>query len=147
MKKFFLVYLFLLVSFSFTKAQSFDKLKNKSTYLNFLPSNQKANDLKPSDIPSKLVLKQMGFSDEEINEAMDYKYSRGKYAKVNQQISDSLTNIDKFNLFFDDTLSVDSTIYPDADWTKPTNFTSSILDVINSTTFTTATQYKIKSKK
>ena len=42
---------------------------------------------------------------------------------------------------------VDSTIYPDADWTKPTNFTSSILDVINSTTFTTATQYKIKSKK
>ncbi len=114
MKKFFLVYLFLLVSFSFTKAQSFDKLKNKSTYLNFLPSNQKANDLKPSDIPSKLVLKQMGFSDEEINEAMDYKYSRGKYAKVNQQISDSLTNIDKFNLFFDDTLSVDSTIYPRA---------------------------------
>ena len=114
MKKFFLVYLFLLVSFSFTKAQSFDKLKNKSTYLNFLPSNQQANDLKPSDIPSKLVLKQMGFSDEEINEAMDYKYSRGKYAKVNQQISDSLTNIDKFNLFFDDTLSVDSTIYPRA---------------------------------
>ena len=114
MKKFFLVYLFLLVSFSFTKAQSFDNLKNKSTYLNFLPSNQKANDLKPSDIPSKLVLKQMGFSDEEINEAMDYKYSRGKYAKVNQQISDSLTNIDKFNLFFDDTLSVDSIIYPRA---------------------------------
>ena len=114
MKKFFLVYLFLFVSFSFSKAQSFDKLKNKSTYLNFLPSNLQANDLKPSDIPSKLVLKQMGFSDEEINEAMDYKYNRGKYAKVNQQISDSLTNIDKFNLFFDDTLSVDSTIYPRA---------------------------------
>jgi len=42
---------------------------------------------------------------------------------------------------------VDSTIYPDADWTKPTNFSTKILDVINSTTFTTTTQYKIRSKK
>jgi len=42
---------------------------------------------------------------------------------------------------------VDSTIYPDADWTKPTTFSTKILDVINSTTFTTTTQYKIKSKK
>jgi len=42
---------------------------------------------------------------------------------------------------------VDSSVYPDADWTKPTTFSTKILDVINSTTFTTTTQYKIKSKK
>ena len=42
---------------------------------------------------------------------------------------------------------VDSSVYPDAEWTKPTTFSTKILDVINSTTFTTTTQYKIKSKK
>ena len=42
---------------------------------------------------------------------------------------------------------VDSTVYPDADWTKPTTFSTKILDIVNSTTFTTTTQYKIKSKK
>ena len=114
MKKFFLVYLVLIVSFSFSKAQNLDKFKNKSTYLNFLPSNLQSNDLKPSDIPSKLVLKQMGFTEEEINEAMDYKYSKGKYAADSKVFSDSLTNIDKFNLYFDDSLSVDSTVYPRA---------------------------------
>ena len=35
---------------------------------------------------------------------------------------------------------VDSSVYPDADWTKPTTFSTKILDVINSTTFTTTTQ-------
>ena len=79
-----------------------------------MPSNLKSNDLKPSDIPSKLVLKQMGFSDEEIDEAMDYKYSRGKYSKSTEEFSDTLSNIDRFNMFFDDTLAVDSTIYPKA---------------------------------
>ena len=42
---------------------------------------------------------------------------------------------------------VDSSVYPDAEWTKPTTFSTKILDVINSTTFTTTTQYKIKRKK
>ena len=87
-----------------------DRVKNNSAYLSFLPSNLKSKDLKPSDIPSKLVLKQIGFTDEEINEAMDYKFSR-EYSTTNEEILDALSNIDKFNLF-DDTLSVDSTIYP-----------------------------------
>jgi len=43
-------------------------------------------------------------------------------------------------------LLVDATTYPDAKFTKPTTFSTKILDVLNSTTFTTTTQYKIRSK-
>ena len=50
-------------------------------YLKFLPSNANPEDLRPSDIPSEQVLKQMDFQIMEIAEAMDFKYSRGKYAK------------------------------------------------------------------
>ena len=49
-------------------------------YLRFLPSNMNPNEVRPSDIPSEQVLQQMGFSSEEISEAMDFKYSKGKYA-------------------------------------------------------------------
>ena len=115
MKKGILIVLihFVFSSISFGQINS-ERIKSNSAYLSFLPSNLKSNDLKPSDIPSKLVLKQMGFSDEEIDEAMDYKYSRGKYSKSTQEFSDTLSNIDRFNMFFDDTLAVDSTIYPKA---------------------------------
>ena len=115
MKKFFLLTIGFLVSFTFLNGQTnLDRVKNNSAYLSFLPSNLKSKDLKPSDIPSKLVLKQMGFTDEEINEAMDYKFSRGKYSNTYKETLDTLSNVDKFNLFFDDTLAVDSTIYPKA---------------------------------
>jgi len=43
-------------------------------------------------------------------------------------------------------LLVDASIYPNAKFTKPTTFSTKILNVLNSTTFTTTTQYKIKSK-
>ena len=46
-----------------------------------MPSNANPEDLRPSDIPSEQVLKQMGLSNAEISEAMDYKFSKGKYAK------------------------------------------------------------------
>jgi len=48
-------------------------------YMRFVPSNMKASDVSPSDIPSEDILRQMGLSDDEIVEAMDYKYQRGKY--------------------------------------------------------------------
>ena len=48
-------------------------------YMRFVPSNMKASDINPSDIPSEDILRQMGLSEEEISEAMDYKYQRGKY--------------------------------------------------------------------
>ena len=96
MKKGILIVLihFVFSSISFGQINS-EKIKSNSAYLSFLPSNLKSNDLKPSDIPSKLVLKQMGFSDEEIDEAMDYKYSRGKYSKSTQEFSDTLSNVNK----------------------------------------------------
>ena len=43
-------------------------------------------------------------------------------------------------------LLVDTSVYPNAKFTKPTTFSTKILDVLNSTSFTTNTQYKIKSK-
>ena len=43
-------------------------------------------------------------------------------------------------------LLVDATTYPDSKFTKPTTFSTKILDVLNSTTFTTTNQYKIKVK-
>ena len=40
-----------------------DKSKINPAYLKFLPSNTNPEDLRPSDIPSEQVLKQMGLSD------------------------------------------------------------------------------------
>ena len=48
-------------------------------YMKFAPSNMSASDINPSDIPSENVLRQMGLSESEISEAMDYKLQRGKY--------------------------------------------------------------------
>ena len=83
-------------------------------YLKFLPSDVNPENLRPSDIPSEQVLKQMGLSESEINEAMDYKYSRGKYS-----ISPSDTAVSHFNLTtfyeaFGDTLRTDTITYPQA---------------------------------
>ena len=115
MKKFFLLVFVSFINFFTIHGQNItDKIKSNTVSLSFLPSNLKPNDLKPSDVPSKLVLKQMGFNDEEIAEAMDYKYSRGKYNKKNFDLSDTLSNNDKLNLFFEDSLSIDSTIFPKA---------------------------------
>ena len=89
-----------------------DKLKINPAYLNFLPSDANPEDLLPSDIPSKQVLKQMGLSDEEIAEAMDFKFSTGKYAKGVEETSD--VNLSEFYATFGDTLMEDTTIYPKA---------------------------------
>ena len=81
-------------------------------YLKLLPSNSNPSDLRPSDIPSAQVLKQMGFSENEIQEALDFKYSRGKYKK---SIGDTLqNNISLFYATFGDTLNVDTVKYPKA---------------------------------
>ena len=46
--------------------------------MRFAPSNLNATNVNPSDIPSEQVLRQMGLSEEEIQEAIDFKYQRGK---------------------------------------------------------------------
>lgn len=60
----------------FSHGQSIDKLQK---YMKFAPSNMGASDVNPSDIPSEDVLRQMGLSEDEITEAMNYKFQRGQY--------------------------------------------------------------------
>lgn len=61
-------------------------------YKNFTPSSKSLDfaDVKPSDIPSEQVLRKMGFTNEEILEALSFKYQTGKYNSLN----DSLKNIE-----------------------------------------------------
>jgi len=89
-----------------------DKLKINSTYLKFLPSDANPEDLRPSDIPSEEVLKQMGLSSAEISQAMDYKFSKGKFAKVSNDTAPD--NNVKFYESFGDTLEIDTTKFPKA---------------------------------
>ncbi len=115
MKKYFLLSLIIIQSFTLIRAQNITNEKDfKSAYRNFLPSNADPNDLRPSDMPSKQVLKQMGLSEEEIKEAMDFKYGKGKYDKSKRTSKDTISNIDKLYLFFEDSLSFDSVEYPKA---------------------------------
>ncbi|MDG2138994.1 MAG: SLBB domain-containing protein [Flavobacteriales bacterium] len=115
MKKYFLLSLIIIQSFTLIRAQNITSEKDfKSAYRNFLPSNANPDDLRPSDIPSKQVLKQMGLSEEEIKEAMDFKYGKGKYDKSKNISKDTISNIDKLYLFFEDSLSFDSVEYPKA---------------------------------
>ena len=83
-------------------------------YLKFLPSDVNPENLRPSDIPSEQVLKQMGLSESEINEAMDYKYSRGKYVKSTSDTAVSHFNLTTFFEAFGDTLRTDTITYPQA---------------------------------
>ena len=115
MKNYFLLFLVLILSFFNAKSQiNIEDKDIKSVYSNFLPTNSNIGDLRPSDIPSEQVLKQMGFDKNEIKEAMDFKYSRGKYKKNNISNKDTISNLSKFSLYFEDTLTIDSVIYPKA---------------------------------
>ena len=114
MKKIILLSFSILLTFGVSAQIDIDKSKINSAYLKFLPSNASPEDLRPSDIPSEQVLKQMGLSDAEISEAMDYKFSKGKYAKVVQDTIRGNTNLSKFYESFGDTLAIDSTSYPKA---------------------------------
>jgi hypothetical protein len=81
MKKLILLSFSILFTLLVNAQVDIDKSKINPAYLKFLPSNANPEDLRPSDIPSEQVLKQMGLSDEEIAEAMAFKNSTGKYAK------------------------------------------------------------------
>ena len=115
MKNYFLLVLVLILSCFNAESQINVEDKDiKSVYSNFLPTNSNVGDLRPSDIPSEQVLKQMGFDKDEIKEAMDFKYSRGKYQKNKTSNNDTISNLSKFSLYFEDTLTIDSAIYPKA---------------------------------
>ncbi|MEC8852830.1 MAG: hypothetical protein VYD33_00155, partial [Bacteroidota bacterium] len=114
MKKLILLSFSILLTIGVSAQIDIDKSKINPVYLKFLPSNANPEDLRPSDIPSEQVLKQMGLKDNEIAEAMDFKYSRGKYAKgVRDTIGDN-SALSKFYESFGDSLITDTTIYPKA---------------------------------
>lgn len=114
MKKILFISLSILLTLGVSAQIDIDKSKINPAYLKFLPSNANPEDLRPSDIPSEQVLKQMGLSENEISEAMDFKYSRGKYEKEAQNTSRVNVNLSKFYESFGDTLVVDTTVFPKA---------------------------------
>ena len=97
-------------------AQTIEQMQK---YMRFVPSNMKASDINPSDIPSEDILRQMGLSDEEISEAMNYKYQRGKYNPNFIDTTSTETSFIQSDLLYDsmrDSLFDlnDSIIYPSA---------------------------------
>ena len=88
MKKIFLTIVFCGLGFL-----SFSQNIN-SSYLRFLPSNVNPSELNPSDIPSEEVLRQMGLTNDEITEALNFKYSKGKYSESDTSLNliDNQTN-------------------------------------------------------
>ena len=117
MKKNILILVVFLLAFNSGAQTDINKSKLSSAYSTFLPSNANPADLRPSDIPSEQVLKQMGLSEKEIIEAMDFKYSKGKYSKNPQDtnaVANSEAQLSKFYKNFGDTLSLDSVLYPRA---------------------------------
>ena len=109
------IILFYIVSLTI-HAQTVEQM-NK--YMRFVPSNMKASDINPSDIPSEDILKQMGLSDEEISEAMDYKFQRGKYNPNYIDTTSAETSLKQSDLFYgsmsDSLFDLnDSIIYPSA---------------------------------
>ncbi|HIL66442.1 MAG TPA: hypothetical protein EYG43_00980, partial [Flavobacteriales bacterium] len=114
MKKILFISLSILLTLGVSAQIDNDKLKINPAYLKFLPSNANPENLRPSDIPSKQVLKQMGLSNEEITEAMEFKFSRGKYAKEVQDTIGDNSALSKFYESFGDTLITDTNSYPKA---------------------------------
>ena len=113
MKKYFFLLLVLnFLAFSIKAQGQLDISNINTSFLKFLPSNKSASDLRPSDIPSSQVLKQIGLSDNEIKEALDFKYSRGNYSKIKQDTNTSFLSLQKLYSSFDDTLIIDSTSFP-----------------------------------
>ena len=114
MKKLILLSFSILFALGVNAQIDIDKSKINPAYLKFLPSNADPEDLRPSDIPSEQVLKQMGLSDEEIAEAMAFKNSTGKYAKNGNEAVQVNDNLAKFYETFGDTLTTDTISYPKA---------------------------------
>jgi hypothetical protein len=114
MKKLILLSFSILFTLGVNAQIDIDKAKINPAYLKFLPSNANPEDLRPSDIPSEQVLKQMGLSESEIAEAMDYKSSRGKYAKGTQDTIGDNSALSKFYESFGDALVTDTITYPKA---------------------------------
>ena len=104
----------LLIIFCLISLNIFSQSKE---YLQFIPSNLNSSNVQPSDIPSEQVLRGMGLTEDEIKEAIDFKFSKGKYSpdyKENPQDNLKKKSINKSsNLYFSLTDTIlDSLKYP-----------------------------------
>ena len=114
MKKITLVLILnLIVVVLYSQSQITNK-DNNSLYLKFLPSDADPQDLKPSEIPSEQVLRQMGLSDNEIKEALEFKYSTGKYTTSLPKDTNGIYNNPNFYSILGDTIIFDTIVYPKA---------------------------------
>ncbi len=102
------------ILFVISLSAQIDKSEINAAYLKFLPSDANPMDLRPSDIPSEQVLKQMGLSEEEIAAAMEYKNSEVIFSKEFQDTVVDNSALTKFYQTFGDTLVSDTTTYPTA---------------------------------
>ena len=115
MKKLILLSFSILLTLGVSAQIDIDKNKINPAYLKFLPSNANPEDLRPSDIPSEQILRQMGLSETEILEAMDFKFQRGKYAVNKSDTTSTFQNsIARFYQELGDTAITDSLTFPKA---------------------------------
>lgn len=82
MRKLFLLFFVVLCQIGYAQnsqlLENFNQ-SNTNNNLRFVPSNIDPSSVNPSDVPSEEVLRKMGLSEEEIAEALDFKFQRGKY--------------------------------------------------------------------
>jgi protein involved in polysaccharide export with SLBB domain len=116
-----------------------------ATYLKFLPSNANPADLRPSDIPSEQVMIQMGLTNDEIQQALNFKNSNGDYSSKDT----SSNSVDKVNLFYKNlgnVVSHDSLSYPRAKIYGQDIFRKNEINFFqNSTNATAPSNYEIGS--
>ena len=113
-------------------SNQFEEVGNSvASYINQNQGSAQSSILPQTSIPKKpytFVVKEM---EKGVDNALN------KITSAMKGASFSITRPD---------LLVDSTTYPDSKFDKPQTFDTKILDVINSTTFTTTTEYTITNK-
>ncbi len=111
MKKILLI-TFLIFTTVFVKSQTTIGSDENEAYLKFLPSNVNPENLRPSDIPSEQVLKKMGFSEDEIESALNFKYSKGEFNNISNDSVGLKENLANFYDRIGDSLVSDTATYP-----------------------------------
>ena len=114
-------------------SNQFEEVGNSvASYINQNQGSAQSSILPPTIIPKK----QFSFVVKEMEKGVDN--ALNKITSGMKGASFSITRPD---------LLVDSTTFPDSKFDKPQSFETKILDVINSSTFTTTTDYTITNKK
>ena len=114
-------------------SNQFEEVGNSvASYVNQNQGSAQSSILPPTIIPKK----QFSFVVKEMEKGVDN--ALNKITSGMKGASFSITRPD---------LLVDSTTFPDSKFDKPQSFETKILDVINSSTFTTTTDYTITNKK